>query len=316
MRVCILSDEAIEDYNPSVFFHSCEWSFVTVEPPAEDCIKQAVTGKNYDVILNLCEGSDDNDTNSGAAVVHLLESLDIPFTGADSNFYNPTREQMQSAAEAHGLNFARGFNARSIHDLAQAKVLQFPLIVKHPNSFGSTGLTPQSRVGAFEQLQEQVQRNVDEFGSARVEEFIEGREVSCLVVDNPDDLSNPYAYLPIEVKFPTGETFMHVEVKWLNWDTFIVPLEDRDLIPLVQEASQRMYQVIGGTGYARVDIRVRPNGELVILEINPNCGILFYGPDDRSISDLPISWDKDSHDGFLDRIFRSAILRHRLRSNK
>jgi D-alanine-D-alanine ligase len=136
------------------------------------------------------------------------------------------------------------------------------------------------------------------------------------VVDNPDDLSNPYAYLPIEVKFPTGETFMHVEVKWLNWDTFIVPLEDHDLIPPVQEVSRRMYQVICGRGYARVDIRVRPNGELVILEINPNCGILFYGPDDRSVSDLPISWDKDGHDGFLDRIFRSAILRHRLRLNK
>jgi D-alanine-D-alanine ligase len=75
-----------------------------------------------------------------------------------------------------------------------------------------------------------------------------------------------------------------------------------------------MYQVMGGTGYARVDIRVRPNGELVILEINPNCGILYYGPDDRSPADLPISWDRDGHDGFLDRIFRSALLRREMRS--
>ena len=314
MRVCILSDETIEDYNPAVYFESYEWDFVTVETPIEECIRRALAGRQYDVVLNLCEGADDHDTNSGFTVVQVLEALNIPFTGADTKFYNPTREQMQEAAEKYGLNFARGFNARSEQDLSQANDLHFPLIVKHPNSFGSAGLIPQSRVNSFEELLAQFQRNFSEFGSARIEEFIEGREVSCLVVDNPEDLSNPYAYLPVEVKFPAGETFMHVEVKWLNWDTFIVPLEDRDLIRPVQEASKQMYQLMGGTGYARVDIRVRPNGELVILEINPNCGILYYGPDDRSSSDLPISWDQDGHKGFLDRIFRAAILRHRLRS--
>lgn len=73
---------------------------------------------------------------------------------------------------------------------------------------------------------------------------------------------------------------------------------------------------MNGVGYARVDLRARPNGELVILEINPNCGILYYGPDDRSSTDLPISWDKDGHKGFLERIFRSAILRQKMRSAK
>jgi D-alanine-D-alanine ligase len=71
-----------------------------------------------------------------------------------------------------------------------------------------------------------------------------------------------------------------------------------------------------GNGYARVDVRVRPNGEIVILEINPNCGILYYGPDDRSHADLPISWDKDGHAGFLDRIFRSALKRRDIRAQK
>ena len=111
---------------------------------------------------------------------------------------------------------------------------------------------------------------------------------------------------------PAGQTFLHAEIKWMNWDTFIVPLQDVDLIQRVQEVSKRMYQAMGGTGYARLDIRIRPNGELVILEINPNCGILYYGADDRSSTDLPISWDEGGHDRFLDRIFRSAILRRQL----
>ncbi|MBL8079255.1 MAG: hypothetical protein JNM55_14920 [Anaerolineales bacterium] len=313
MRVCILSDEMIDEYNPSRYFHAHEWDFFTVDPPVEDLIRKISSEKQYDVYLNMSDGSDEDD--AGLVLVKTLQALNLPFTGADSKFYNPTREQMQAAAEKNRLNFARGFHCRFESDLEQAKNLRFPLIVKHPNSYGSIGLTSESRVDTFEKLQEQFQRNFKEFGAARVEEFIEGREVSCLVVDNPDDLSKPYAYLPAEVKFPAGESFMHVEVKWLNWDTFIVPLEGTDLIQQVQETSIKMYQAMDGVGYARLDIRIRPDGELVILEINPNCGILYYGPDDRSSTDLPISWDKDGHDGFLDRIFRSAILRNKLRNS-
>jgi D-alanine-D-alanine ligase-like ATP-grasp enzyme len=312
MRVCVLSDETIDDYNPAKYFHAHEWDFFTMDPPVDELIRKISSEKQYDVYLNMSDGSDEDD--AGFVLVKTLEALNLPFTGADSNFYNPTREEMQAAAEKHGLHFARGFHAVSETDLEQAKNLHYPLIVKHPNSYGSIGLTTQSRVHTFEQLQEQFRRNLNEFGAARVEEFIEGREVSCLVVDNPDDLSNPYAYPPAEVKFPPGESFLHVEVKWMNWDTFIVRLDDSVLVRAVQDVSRRMYQAMKGTGYARMDIRIRPNGELVILEINPNCGILYYGADDRSSTDLPISWDKNGHDGFLDRIFRSAILRHQLRN--
>jgi D-alanine-D-alanine ligase len=270
-----------------------------------------VTTSKYDVFLNIFDGDDDN--TAGLDLVLEMERLNLPFTGADSKFYDVTREQMQAAAEGAGINFAMGFNAKNEADLKLAHGLRFPLIVKHPNSYASEGLLPESRVSSVEELQAQFLRNQKEYGSARVEEFIEGREVTCLVVDNPEDLSAPFAYLPAEIKFPEGESFMHIEVKWFNWGTFIVPLEDAELISRVQAVAKEMYLAMQGTGYARVDMRIRPNGEIVVLEINPNCGILYYGPDDRGPADLPISWDKDGHYGFLDRICRSAILRQTLR---
>jgi D-alanine-D-alanine ligase len=220
---------------------------------------------------------------------------------------------MQETAQKNEIGFARGFHATSKEDLLQAASLKFPLIVKHPNSFASTGLTSESKVENMQKLLVQFERNATEFGSARIEEFVDGREVTCLVVDNPDDLTSPYVYWPVEIQFPKSESFLHVEVKWLNWDTFVFRLEDETLAKAVQEISKKMYLAMDGTGYGRVDIRIRPNGELVVLEINPNCGILYYGPDDRSPTDLPISWDKDGHDGFLDRIFRSAILRNKMK---
>lgn len=314
MRICILSDESVDDYNPAPLLSGFDWEFVTVEQPVETFIRRLDAEKKFDVYLNIYEGEDATDL-SGADLIREMERLNLAFTGSDIEFYSATREQMQTAAEKYGVRFVRGFNAKTEADLELARELTFPLIAKHPNSFASEGLLPESRVSSFEELRTQFLRNQNEYGSARVEEFIEGREATCLVVDNPEDLSAPFAYLPAEIKFPEGESFMHIEVKWFNWGTFIVPLEDAQLISQVQEVAKEMYLAMQGKGYARVDMRIRPNGEIVVLEINPNCGILYYGPDDRGPADLPISWDKDGHYGFLDRICRSAILRQKLRES-
>jgi D-alanine-D-alanine ligase len=315
MRVCLLTDESIDDFNPAIHLKSHDWDYVTVGMPVADFINEFVRSRHYDVYLNIFEGHDEGD-NSGLRFVQELEKLNLPFTGAESKFYRATREEMQSAAEANGLRFARGFHAESEADLSQAGALSYPLIVKHPNSFASTGLTKDSRVNNTEELHTQFDRILSEFGSARIEEFIEGREMSCLVVENADDPFSPFIYPPAEVQFPEGESFLHEDTKWYSWDVYVIPLKDELLAARIQEVSRRFFLAMNGNGYARVDVRVRPNSEIVILEINPNCGILYYGPDDRSHSDLPISWDKDGHDGFLDRIFRAAINRRNMRSMK
>ena len=313
MRVCVLSDESIEDYNPAPLLRSYDWDFVTVEPPVDEFMQALVSKKQYDVYLNIYEGQDENDP-SGLTMVQTLERLNLPFTGADPKFYSITREQMNTAAAQNGITFVRGFNARTETDLEQAKGLRYPLIVKHPNSYASAGLIPDSRVNTFDELRTQFVRNLHEFGSARVEEFIEGRELSCLVVENADDSESPFAYSPAEVQFPEGETFLHESAKWYNWDIYIVPLKDDELTARIQDVCRKFFLAMDGSGYARIDLRVRPNGEIVIIEINPNCGVLYYGPDDRSHADLPISWDAAGHDGFLDRIFRAAIKRQAMRA--
>jgi hypothetical protein len=53
-------------------------------------------------------------------------------------------------------------------------------------------------------------------------------------------------------------------------------------------------------------------GRLFMLEINPNSGIL-YEPRDLGHADIMMQYDADGHDGFLDRIFRSALIRQRER---
>lgn len=312
MRVCLLTDEKVEDFNPEVYFKNYDWDYVTVAPPVTEFITELSHSRHYDVYLNIYEGEDAKES-SGLQFVQALEKLNLPFTGAESKFYRSTREEMQAAAEAHQIRFARGFHAESLDDLKQADGLTYPLIVKHPNSFASAGLTKESRVTNPDELRIQFERMSEAYGSARVEEFIEGREFSCLVVENADDAQSPFAYSPAEVLFPEGETFLHEAAKWYSFDIYVVPLNDDALTARIQDVCRKFFLAMDGNGYARLDLRVRPNGEIVIIEINPNCGILYYGPNDRSHSDLPISWDAAGHDGFLDRIFRAAIKRRAMR---
>ena len=309
MRVCLLTDETIDEFDPSNYLQNYEWDYVNVEAPVQGFIRELARSHKYHIYLNIYEGLEEE--NSGLKCIETLEELNLAFTGAGSKFYDPTREAMQHVAEKNQISFARGFHAGSQDDLQQADDLSFPLIVKHPNSFASAGLTKASRVTTLEELQTEFEKIFLTYGSARVEEFIEGRELSCLVVENADDPASPFAYPPAEVQFPDGESFLHEDAKWLDWGVFVVPLQDDVLIERIQDMSRKFFVAMDGSGYARVDIRVKPNGEIVILEINPNCGIL-YSLEDRSHADLPISWYEDGHDGFLDRIFRSAIKRQKM----
>jgi D-alanine-D-alanine ligase len=113
------------------------------------------------------------------------------------------------------------------------------------------------------------------------------------------------------VAFPKGETFLHMDVKWDNIPE-IRRVRNKALTERIQDLSRKLYIGLGGTGYGRVDIRMTAEGELVALEMNPNCAILYL-PEDQGPADVPITFDPDGHRGFFDRIFRSAILRQQMR---
>jgi D-alanine-D-alanine ligase len=73
--------------------------------------------------------------------------------------------------------------------------------------------------------------------------------------------------------------------------------------------SGRFFTGLGGTGYGRCDIRMNHQGELFMLEINPNCE-LFYPPGDEGSADFILLNDPAGHRGFVDTILRTALKRH------
>jgi D-alanine-D-alanine ligase len=312
MRICIFYDEfyAFDEFLDQ---YPCTWELQILRRPVRDKIRElAETGK-YDMFFNLCDSPLEGNT-PGLDVVQTLEEFNLAFTGANSHCYDPTREEMQAVADSNEIGFAKGMRVWAGENvLERAASLHYPIIVKHPKSYGSIRMVRESRCDTSEQLQSQFQRMAGEFGAARVEEFVVGREFNVFIVDNPDDLNTPFVYPPAELIFPPGEEFWHTGVKW----DYSVPFEFREvkdaaLVQRLQELGRSFYLAMGCTGYGRCDVRMRENGELVILEINPNGGIL-YRPEEYGPADYMILYDKEGYYGFFDRIFRSALARQKIR---
>jgi D-alanine-D-alanine ligase len=319
MRVCVLFEEDPEEpFSPEEFLalYPCEWEIVLLKRPVREKIVEVARQNRFDVYFNLCDAPISEDY-AGIDVVEVLEELNLPFTGSDSRFYDQTREEMQAAAVASGVGFAKGYRISREEELDRlTRNLHYPLMVKHPQSFGSTGMFRESKVENQEQLHTQFRRISTEFGSARVEEFIEGREYNVLVVDNPDDLSQPFLYPPAELIFPPQEEFWHTDIKW----DYSVPFDfqevkDPDLTRQLQDGACKLYKALGGTGYGRCDVRVKDDGDMFFLEINANPGILYH-PEEYGPADYMILYDKDGYFGFFDRIYRSAIVRQKQRALK
>jgi D-alanine-D-alanine ligase len=184
-------------------------------------------------------------------------------------------------------------------------------MVKHPKSYGSTGMFRDSRVDTPEQLVRQVERICTEFGAARMEEFIVGREYNVLVVDNPEDMANPIAYPPAELIFPPGEEFWHTDVKWdYNVPFDFKEVTDPALIAKLHDTAIRMYQAMNGVAYGRCDIRMNEQGELYVLEINPNPAIML-APEEYGPADYMILYDPGGYKLFFERIIKHALMRHK-----
>jgi D-alanine-D-alanine ligase len=310
MKICVLNDPDWGGFEPGYYLADYDWEMVDIHKATAVIEIRELLKHDYDLVFNLCDGAWDED-RPGIEVVQALQKFNIPFTGAGPEFYEPTREMMKQVCHYWGIQAPAGVFVSAADNLEQAMDgLRYPLLVKHPNSYASVGLTRDSRVGDVEQLSAQVNRMIDRYGGALVEEFVEGREFSVLVVENADDPLDPFAYVPIEVLFPPGETFKHENLKWVDYEKMnCVPVKDAELAERLKDMARKIFVGLNGTGYGRCDIRMNELGELFLLEINPN-GAVFYPPDAPGMADYILRFDPMGHQGFIRQLVKAAFARN------
>jgi D-alanine-D-alanine ligase len=151
-------------------------------------------------------------------------------------------------------------------------------MVKSVNVEGSVGIAQASVVRDDDELKERVRYIHEAVGTfAIAEQFIEGRELYVAVMGNLRLKTFPVWELVFE-KAPDDMPVLATEkAKWdknyqQRWGITTKAATD---LPeghhkLIAHLSKRIYRILGLTGYARLDFRMTPTGQLYLLEANPN----------------------------------------------
>lgn len=238
----------------------------------------AVARLDCDLIFNLTEsfaGNDTADTNIAA----YLELLGKRFTGAGSHGLMLAQDKSVAKKifafhDIHTPVFARSFRGR----LAFSHELHFPVIVKPMREDGSIGIEFNAVVSSIKELMERIDWLHEQFNApVLIEEYVEGREMYVGVLGNETPEALPVVELDLS-KLPEGTPrIAAAEVKWAKGTRAyrdaksILPTDLTDeTTALLQQTAVAAFQALELRDYGRVDMRLKPDGTVTVIEVNPN----------------------------------------------
>jgi D-alanine-D-alanine ligase len=182
-----------------------------------------------------------------------------------------------------------GFVSYRLHEKITAPPnLTFPLIVKPLQADASAGIAQASVVQDPDSLAERVAFVHERFGQGAIaEEFVDGRELYVSIIGNDDELE----VLPMtELVFDKRKTRPEerIATQFAKWDesyrerkgirnVMARPLS-RSVRDRIMETCRVAYRALWLRDYARLDLRLSPDGGVWVLEANAN-PFISYGHD-------------------------------------
>jgi D-alanine-D-alanine ligase len=238
----------------------------------------AVARIDCDLVFNLAESFAGNDT-ADYCIAAYLELVNKRFTGSGSHglLYSQDKAVAKKILEFHGVHtpvFARSFRGR----LDFSHDLEFPVIVKPAREDGSIGIEFNAVVSSIRELMERIDWLHANFDSpVLIEEYVEGREMYVGVLGNDNPIALPIVELDLS-KLPEGTPrIAGAEVKWGKGtrayrDTKSAIADDlsEETIGLLQTTAVAVFQALELRDYARIDMRLRPDGRVAVIEANAN----------------------------------------------
>lgn len=213
-------------------------------------------------------------------VVSYLELMRMPYTGCNPRGLVLARDKALSKKilHYHRIRVPRFAVIPRGKRFRRPKRLDFPLIVKSLVEEASIGIAQASVVSSDSKLAERI-RFIHESVQTDVivEQYVEGRELYASILGNSRLLVFPVWELLFEKIPPDAARIATRRVKWdpsiqKKWGIFIDEASDlpEDTLRRIHNVSRRIYRVLDLSGYARIDFRLSPQGELYFLEANPN----------------------------------------------
>jgi len=230
-----------------------------------------------DLCFNTCEGFGGDSRE--AQVPALLEMIGVRYTGPTPLAAAITHDKPTTKRILHyyGLPTPH-FQVFQTPDDRLRHTLHFPLFVKPAHEGTGMGVHNESVVHNEQQLRDRVAWTIEAYQQpALVETYIVGRDITCGLVGNGNDVH----FFPItEVDFsgyppdllPIYGSIQKVALDHLYRNKCPAPLGDK----LTREVRRLTHQTFLATGcrdFARVDFRLDERNRLFILEINALPGI-------------------------------------------
>jgi D-alanine-D-alanine ligase len=219
-------------------------------------------------------------------VVAYLELLRVPYTGNNPRGLVLARDKALSKKVAmyHRIRVPRFFVGRTGRRVRRPKRLGFPLIVKSLVEEASMGISKASIVRDDDALAARVQFMHERIGTdAIIEEFIPGREIYVGVLGNDRLIALPPRELMVDNAEPGDDLIateslkhnVHYQDKHGVRIAAVRNLPD-GVAHALEHNSKRIYRMLSLEGYARIDYRLSPEGDLYFLEANPNPELANY----------------------------------------
>lgn len=231
-----------------------------------------------DVIFNFVEIFK-SDAKLEMNIAGIYEILGIPYTGASPMGLANCQSKVltKRILSSQGIKTAKFVLFKKISGSYKHK-LKYPLIVKPAYEDASVGIENASVVSNYSALKERIEHVILHYKqSALVEEYIDGRELNVAVIGDEEP-----EVLPIsEIDFSSmPEHLANIVSYQAKWDPLheayhktipICPAElSNELREKVEKVALTSFKLMGARDYSRVDIRLTPNNEVYVLEVNPN----------------------------------------------
>lgn len=281
-----------------------------------------LTQHPVDICFNTCEGF--RGDSREAQVPALLEMLGIPYTAGRVMCLALTLDKAMTKRilRYHGLPtpaFQEFWSADTPLEAPLRECLEKGrALFAKPNRQGTgIGIGSDAMLRDEGRLREKIAYLLQAYGeSVLVEEYVEGRDVTCGIVGNLrlDGSAEDIHFFPISeidyTHYPPGtEPFYSHKLKVDLADDYRyfcpAPLPE-EIAAEVRRLSVETFRVCGGLDVSRVDFRLDTNNNLqpMILEINALPGM-------TSISDLTLCAEGEgwTHRQMLQSIFNAAVLR-------
>ena len=238
-----------------------------------------------DIIFNLAEVFNQK-SNLEKNIVCLIEMLDIVHTGAApaSIFICNDKALTKEILTYHRIKVPKFHTFYRGRRIKLSKRLRLPLVVKPLSEEASRGIAQASVTDNEESFNERVRfihetMKVD----AIAEEYIDGREFYVGVIGRKKVRVLP----PTEIKFGNvPEDEPRIATYKAKWDTeYRKRWGIKNVFPgrlpngideKIKDTCRRAYRDLNLRSYARFDIRVTPDGQVYIIEVNANPCLARY----------------------------------------